>query len=570
MAETSKSGFDPLTLVAALAVFLVPVATICTLVVGNSLWVAPLVSLAFAGLAILARSMPGGLAPVVAAVGLIGQAIAITTSLSGHPWQADTHMLFFALMATLIVLVDVRALLAAAALVVVHHLSLSLVFPALIYPDAGLVQNVARTLVHGAILGIETAALVYAVVVRQRQDSTTRQEADARARATDDAEHARRQAESALADAEAQRSQLADAMATLEQAQETARAQSDKAAALRKQTEVVEAQEREERARIEAAQRRVVDALGAGLKKLAEGDTAQRFTAPFAEEFEPLRHDFNAALENMDRLLATIVTYADDIGRETSGIAQAAGDMSARTEQQAATLAETAASIKGSTGALRDAASAASSAAASSAQAQQKASDGGQVVTQAIEAMNRIKESSSQISRINGLIEDIAFQTNLLALNAGVEAARAGDAGRGFAVVASEVRALAQRSSGAVRDISQLVETSGRDVDSGVELVNRTGQALGVIVEEVEAITTQIDEIAKSSSEQSASFGEIDNAVGALDQVTQRNAAMFEETTAASQSLHAIAADMRQAMGAFSTSGKAALDPAKAEYRAAS
>ena len=554
-------------LVAVVAVLHLPVAFVCAYVAGNSIWVAPTVSLAFAGMAIFAWRFRSALAPVLAAIGLIGQAIAITASLSGHPWQTDTHMLFFALMATLVVLVDVRALIAAATLVVVHHLSLAVAFPALIYPDAGLVQNVARTLMHGAILGMETAALIYAVVVRRKQENAALRESEARAEAAEEAQKARQAAEAALADAQVQRSQLSDAMATLEAAQETAKTEAEAADALRQQRDALEAEERAERARMHAAQREVVDKLGEGLQRMAKGDIAHRFSEPFLEEFEQLRHDFNTALENMDRLIKSITDYAEDIGRETSGIAQAASDMSVRTEQQASTLAETAASIKGSTDAMRDAASAASSAASSSKQAEQNAFDGGQIVNEAIEAMNRIKQSSSQIAQINGVIEDIAFQTNLLALNAGVEAARAGEAGRGFAVVASEVRALAQRSSGAVRDISQLVVTSGRDVDSGVELVNRTGEALGVIVDEVKAIATQINEIARSSSEQSVSFGEIDKAVAALDQVTQRNAAMFEETTAASQSLSGIATEMRQAMNAFSTSGNVKHIDQGSQYR---
>lgn len=558
MTKSLKTGFDPVLLVAALAVLHVPVTVFCAVVAGNSIWVAPVVSIAFAGMAITAWRIGDNWAPGLVALGLIGQAVAITTAMSGHPWQTDTHMLFFALMAALVVLVDVRALLAAAALVVVHHLSLAVVFPALIYPDSGIVLNIARTLLHGAILGVETAALVYAVSVRKRQERLALRDADARAAVAAQADAARIEAETALEDARMQRLQLTEAMATLEAAKETAIAQSEEAAEMRKRTQEAEAEERDRRARVLHAQREVVEALSDGLKRMAQGDTTYRIKAQFAEEFEALRYDFNAALENMDKVLSTVVTYADDISRETSGIARAADDMSGRTEQQAATLAQTTASVKEMTAAVRKAARTASNAAASSSEAHERAADGGLIVNEAIEAMNRIKESSGEIAKINGVIEDIAFQTNLLALNAGVEAARAGEAGRGFAVVASEVRALAQRSSDAVRDISNLVETSRQEVNAGVDLVNRTGEALNLIVKEVKEITAQVDDLARSSSDQSSGFEEINKAVDALDKVTQRNAAMFDETSGAFQSLQAIANDMREVMRTFDTGDGAA------------
>lgn len=553
MLSTEKPGLDPRFLVMVLAAGLAAIVTATTVVVGAPLGFAPVVSISFACLAVLAWKTQGSIAPVLSGVGLIGQAIALTAAFAGHPWQLDSHMLFFALMAVLVVLINVRALLVAAGVVVVHHLSLAIVLPALIYPDAGLLPNVARTLFHGAILGVETAALIYVVLVRQRFRAQSEAQAKARNEALQQAEEAKQASEAALAEAEAQKDRLSAVVAKAEAAEKDAIEQGERAAELHRKTQTADAAKRDEQDVLDRERNAVVSALSQGLADLADGDVSARLEKAFSEEFEPLRHNFNAAVEKLAGLLSNVAGYAGDISHESSSIAQAATDMSARTEHQAATLAETAAQIEELTGAVRDAADAASMASRSSDQAQEKASHGGNIVQDAIAAMNKIKQSSGEIAKINGVIEDIAFQTNLLALNAGVEAARAGDAGRGFAVVASEVRALAQRSSDAVRDISALIDLSGQEVSNGVKLVNKTGEALAVIVEEVKAITEQVSEIAKSSSEQSVGFSEINKAVGELDQVTQRNAAMFEETTAASRSLQEIANQLHRAMDAFNT-----------------
>ncbi|WP_413719657.1 methyl-accepting chemotaxis protein [Silicimonas sp. MF1-12-2] len=289
--------------------------------------------------------------------------------------------------------------------------------------------------------------------------------------------------------------------------------------------------------RMAAQQREVVDALRKALQRLSDGDLSTRIEMHFAGEYEVLRNDFNTAVESLDSAVLKIVESAATILGEAGNISGAADDLSKRTEQQAATLEETAAAISELTASVASAAEGAKQANDVVTSARENAAASGAVVQKAVEAMGKIENSSEQISRIIGVIDDIAFQTNLLALNAGVEAARAGDAGRGFAVVASEVRGLAQRSSDAAREITNLISTSGEHVKQGVSLVGRAGEALNEIVTSVGGIAEHVSAIAISAREQSTGLDEINVAMNRLDQVTQKNVAMFEETTAASHTM---------------------------------
>lgn len=293
-----------------------------------------------------------------------------------------------------------------------------------------------------------------------------------------------------------------------------------------------------QRAATEMAQKRVVDALEAGLTDLANGNLTTNIPQEFPAEYEKLRRDFNQAVAALGDAMGTVVENAGSIRLESIEITGAADDLAIRTEKQAATLEETAAALEQLTSSVLSATESADQVSVMAMDAQKNAEIGGEVSLQANAAMDEIRKSSQEISKITNVIDEIAFQTNLLALNAGVEAARAGDAGRGFAVVATEVRSLAQRSSDAASEINALITASGRQVKTGVELVNQTGSALGEIVNSVASISTRVTEIAVSSREQSVALGEINTAVNDLDQVTQQNAAMFEQTTAASHSLN--------------------------------
>lgn len=308
------------------------------------------------------------------------------------------------------------------------------------------------------------------------------------------------------------------------------------------------------RAAMEAAQKEVVDALRVGLSELSEGNMTTKLEEAFAPEYEGLRQDFNAAAQKLDEAMVAVIQNADSIRTEASEISTAADDLSRRTEHQAATLEETAAALTEITRSVGSAAKGAEEANRVVDEARENAEKSGGVVREAVNAMGEIESSSEQISRIIGVIDDIAFQTNLLALNAGVEAARAGDAGRGFAVVASEVRALAQRSSEAAREINDLISRSGSQVKRGVTLVGDAGEALEQIVASVGGIAEHVAAIAASASQQSSALDEINSAMNQLDQVTQQNAAMFEETTAASHALRSEASNLSSTMSRFRTS----------------
>jgi methyl-accepting chemotaxis protein len=321
------------------------------------------------------------------------------------------------------------------------------------------------------------------------------------------------------------------------------------------ETELKLRESRAEQARIAQEQSVVVDALGVNLKKLAEGDLSTGIEKSFAGEYEQLRHDFNAAVEALADAIGTVEQNAESIRSEANEITSAADDLAQRTEKQAATLEETATALDELTSSVHSASQGADAASKVAAGAQANAEEGGSVAREAVQAMDGIKTSSQEISKITSVIDDIAFQTNLLALNAGVEAARAGEAGRGFAVVATEVRALAQRSSEAAREINELISASGQQVQEGVDLVDRTGSALAEIVTSVSEISKRVSEIASSAREQASGLQEINQAVNELDSVTQQNAAMFEETTAASHALTSEADALAKAIGQFQLPG---------------
>jgi len=299
------------------------------------------------------------------------------------------------------------------------------------------------------------------------------------------------------------------------------------------------------------AQKLVVDELSRGLDALAKGNLTHSIDVEVAPEYKKIRDDFNAALGQLRDAMKTIVSNVQGIRTGAGEISQAADDFSRRTEQQAASLEETAAALDEITATVRKTAEGANQANNVVADARGEAERSGDVVRNAVAAMGQIENSSQQIAQIIGVIDEIAFQTNLLALNAGVEAARAGEAGRGFAVVASEVRALAQRSSEAAKEIKTLIHASSEQVESGVDLVSRTGDALQKIVAKVAEISGLVSEIAASAQEQSTGLSQVNTAVNQMDQVTQQNAAMVEESTAASHSLAGEAEELANLVSHF-------------------
>jgi methyl-accepting chemotaxis protein len=321
-----------------------------------------------------------------------------------------------------------------------------------------------------------------------------------------------------------------------------------------------------EAARAEAArqQEAVVSAVAEGLDRLSQGDLIYRLNTAFAPEYEKLRADFNAAMEKLQQTVTTVAGNAGSIQAGAGEISKAADDLSRRTEQQAASLEETAAALDQITATVTKTARGATHAKQIVDTAKGEAEKSGEVVRQAVDAMNGIEQSSRQIGQIIGVIDEIAFQTNLLALNAGVEAARAGEAGRGFAVVASEVRALAQRSADAAKEIKALISTSAQEVEAGVNLVSQTNAVLEGIVAQVNQISGIVADIASSAQEQASGLSQVNTAVNQMDQVTQQNAAMVEESTAASRSLSNEANELGRLMKLFKIQGSVAARPVQA------
>ena len=294
-----------------------------------------------------------------------------------------------------------------------------------------------------------------------------------------------------------------------------------------------------------------VEILANALQAMSSGDLTQQIRAPFLPALERLRADFNGTSSKLRSAMQTISENAGAIAAASQQIQSASNDLSKRTEQQAASVEETAAALEEITTTVADSSHRAQEAGQLVRRTKESAEHSGQVVGHAVDAMSKIEQSAREIASIIGVIDEIAFQTNLLALNAGVEAARAGEAGKGFAVVAQEVRELAQRSAKAAKEIKELINASNEHVKSGVTLVGNTGKALEEIVTQVVQVDSNVGAIVEASKEQATGLKEINTAVNTMDQGTQQNAAMVEETTAAAHSLAREAEQLFDLLGQF-------------------
>ena len=305
----------------------------------------------------------------------------------------------------------------------------------------------------------------------------------------------------------------------------------------------------------DAGRERIIVSLSRGLDRLSRGDLTVQLNEAFAPDYERLREQFNSSVRTLSGTMRDIATATTTVRTGTSEIATSTDDLARRTEHQAASLEQAASALDQITVTVKNSSKRAHEANAMMTVTKESASYSATVVHEAVAAMEKIEASSVQIGEIINVIDEIAFQTNLLALNAGVEAARAGEAGKGFAVVAQEVRDLAGRSAKLAKEIKQLVETSSSQVSTGVALVNRTGEALNSIDQQVLKVTTLIEAIVRSSSEQTTALVEVNAAVNTMDSVTQQNAAMAEETSAACRELGNEALHLNHLLSRFALEG---------------
>lgn len=532
MANTDFSGLHAIRARAASFMILylwahLPLSVLLAVTIGNGSWIAPVAIATIAGVATLdwRRTNGGQGTQVTIAVGLGLTVAFMVYQLTGHPWQIDMHMYFFAAFATVGVFCNWRPLVGYAGIVAAHHLLINFLLPQAIFPGSG---DLGRVVMHAIILIVQAVALIW-LAQRQTQAFTN-------------AENAIVAAQKAEAEAErlAAEQRLSSAAAA-----ETAARQS-------------------------AIQDRVVREISEGLARLAKGDLTtaihSHVSDPFPAEYETLRESYNEVLQQLGQVLTEIELVADGVRTGSDEIDQAAQHLAVRAETQAATLEQSAAALQQLTTSVKNSAARASEAESAGSENYSQAQDGARIVKEAIEAMRAIENSAKQITNIIDVIENISFQTNLLALNAGVEAARAGDAGRGFAVVASEVRGLAQRSSASANEIRTLIGESAKHVQAGSLLVEKTGSSLDGILKIAVNVQAMMGEISSSSREQSVGLAEINSGVIQLDQVTQQNAAVAEETTAAATSLKQKAADLLHAISRLQRQSARGVRPSKPDF----
>ncbi len=479
----------------------VPAAAAAALSTGNG-WLAPCLMAGFIaalGSAAILHDASSPTTRYLLTVCFIATISVAVAAARGGAMQIDLHMGYFAALAILAAYCDTVVILLAAGVIALHHLGLNFLAPALVFPDGA---NFLRVLLHAGIVVVESAALLWMAQSVQEQFSRS-------AQSLEEARLAMERAETANAAAASQRE-----------------------ARDRDQAAAAAAQERAAK-----ALHGVVNTLASALSGLSSGNLAKRLEDPFPADYERLRGDFNATVDALHSTIQALNGHALTVQNGAGEIARAAHDLSARTESQAASQEETTAALNEVTQALHQTAQDVARARDVAGAARKATEMSGTVVKDAVSAMAAIDVSSNKINQIIGVINEIAFQTNLLALNAGVEAARAGDAGRGFAVVATEVRALAQRTADAAREIRGLIGSSEKDVRSGVEHVNRTGEVLSELAAQVNEIDRLIGAVSETARQQTMALSQVNEALSDMDQVAQHNAAMVEETSAAAQEM---------------------------------
>ena len=485
----------------------------------------------------------------VAVTVLMGEVMAILVALRGNPLQVDIHMMFFAALALCALMYDVRAVLLGTALVAVHHLGLGLMMENLVFYGGG---SFIRVLLHAVILVGEAVALIWLTMTTQKLMTTVDSESKV---AHEMAARVGEQSEAA------ERERLERSTTHVEMMDRLQRSFGEVVEAAiagdfskRVDTSFADRELNTLAASVNTLVTTVDQGLsetGTVLSALADTDLTQRMHGNYQGAFAALRVNTNAVADKLTEIVLRLRETSRSLKTATGEILSGTNDLSERTTKQAATIQETSATMDQLAATVTDNARKAEDATVKADGVTRTAEEGGVVMAKANAAMESITQSSSKISNIIGMIDDIAFQTNLLALNASVEAARAGEAGAGFAVVAVEVRRLAQSSAQASSQIKALIQQSAAEVSNGSKLVAEASNKLAAMLAMVKDSNAALSGIARASREQASSIDEVNMAVRQLDEMTQHNAALVEETNAAIEQTEGQASELDGVVAVF-------------------
>ncbi|NNU80589.1 methyl-accepting chemotaxis protein [Halovulum dunhuangense] len=483
------------------------------------------------------------------AIALVGQAALITAALGGHPWQVDSHMYFFALVAILAALVDVKAIVAATLVVAVHHLGLNFLAPQLVYPGGA---DIGRTLIHAAILLMESAAMIVTIRERLRLLEQAGAEAEEARAATASATAAREAMEAAQAEAAEMRQRI---MSTMEQEFSTmveAGLDGDFTRRIDSRFDdpgLVRLAEQLNRLFSSIAQ--TMGELEARIIALGAGDLTYKPSPAMAGRFGQMQQRVTNAADSLRSVVAAARAAAATATTTSQRMGQDGRDLVQRNGQQAAKIEETSASMDELSGIVRRNSARMDEADRLASDVSDRTGRGSAAVEKAVAAVAKIERNSNRINEITTVIESISFQTNLLALNAAVEAARAGEAGKGFAVVAAEVRSLAQRSTQAAADITELIQQSAASVGEGVQMVRETGEALNQISKSLDTLTAAISEVAAAGREEARRIADMNGMVRSMEDEVQSNAQLAERSAAGLASLEQAVASLKSIVDSF-------------------